>query len=107
MSKEKIKGVNVMNTCICSSCKNLKSIVAEVDCDENDITEECEFGFPSESCSECVEENCELTCEHYIEDCEEELVDMLECSKCGKPLKVVSNNMEVGQVYCPTCYLNK
>lgn len=92
-----------MSTCICSSCKNLKSIIDEID----GITEACEFGFPSESCSDCEEDHCELTCDHYIEDCEEEQFSISKCSTCGKELKVASSNVEVGPVYCPTCYLNK
>ncbi|MEG0013439.1 MAG: hypothetical protein RR618_02610 [Cellulosilyticaceae bacterium] len=96
-----------MSTCICSSCKNLKSIINEIDHDANGITEACEFGFPSESCLDCEEDHCELTCNHYIEDCEEEKFSISKCSKCGKELKVASSNVEVGSVYCPTCYLNK
>lgn len=96
-----------MNTCICSSCKNLKSIIDEIDDDIDGITEACEFGFPSESCSDCDEEHCELTCNHYIKDCEEENFSISKCCKCGKELKVVSSNVEAGPVYCPICYLNK
>ncbi|WP_053984125.1 hypothetical protein [Niameybacter massiliensis] len=96
-----------MGTCICSTCKNLKSIIDEIDDDNNDITEGCEFGFPSESCSECDEDHCELTCEHYIEDCEEEAFSISKCVKCGKELKVLASNAEAGEIYCPMCYLDK
>ena len=102
-----IRGGNVMSTCICSSCKNLKSIIDEIEYDENDITEVCEFGFPSERCLDCDDEHCELTCEHYIKDCEEGEFSISKCSKCGKELKVLSSNVEIGEIYCPICYLNK
>lgn len=96
-----------MSACICSSCKNLKSIIDEVNQDENSIIEECEFGFPSEGCMDCEEAQCELTCDHYIEDCEEEAFNTLKCCECGKELKVLSSDAEEGDVYCPICYLNK
>lgn len=96
-----------MSKCICNTCKNLKSIIDETDSDKSDIIEECEFGFPSESCSECEEENCELSCEHYIEDCEEEALSISQCAACGKELKGIASNMETGEVYCPACYLEK
>lgn len=93
-----------MSTCICNTCKNLKSIIDEIDGDG--ITESCEFGFPSESCSDCQETQCELSCEHYVEDCEEEGI-LCQCATCGKELKVVASSGETGEVYCPTCYLEK
>jgi hypothetical protein len=98
-----------MSECICSSCKNLKSIIDENDMDKNGIAEEyeCEYGSPSEKCSDCEEDTCELTCDNYISDCEEEKIIISKCIKCGKELKIVSGNNEDGEVYCVTCYLNK
>ncbi|MGL5676556.1 MAG: hypothetical protein ACRDDX_09080 [Cellulosilyticaceae bacterium] len=93
-----------MSTCICSSCKNLKDII---DNETNEITEVCEFGFPDESCAACEEVQCALTCEHYIEDAEEEAFTLVKCSACDKELKVAANNEESGEVYCPMCYLNR
>lgn len=92
-----------MSACICSSCKNLKSIMDE----KEGITESCEFGFPSENCTECEVDSCELTCDHYTAECEEEKFMMAKCSKCGEELKVTSNSQEDGVVYCLNCYLNK
>ena len=96
-----------MSECICSSCKNLKSIIDENDIDKNGIVEECEYGFPSENCSDCEEDECELTCDNYMSYCEEEKTVISKCNKCGKELKLVSSNGEYGEVYCVTCYLNK
>ncbi|MHC1750610.1 MAG: hypothetical protein AB9856_20255 [Cellulosilyticaceae bacterium] len=96
-----------MSECICSSCKNLKSVMDEQDCDQNNITEVCEFGFPSEECSYCEADGCELTCDNYVEDCEEDNFIISKCSQCGKELKVASNNEEDGPVYCLDCYLSK
>jgi hypothetical protein len=98
-----------MSECICSSCKNLKGIIDEKDIDKNGITEEyeCEYGSPSENCSDCEEDACELTCDHYMSECEEEEFIISKCVKCGKELKLVSGNKEEGEVYCVTCYLNK
>ncbi len=98
-----------MSECICNSCKNLKSIINENDSDENGIAEEyeCEYGLPSERCSDCEEEACELTCEHYINEGEEDEFIISKCISCGKELKTASGNNEDGEVYCVTCYLNK
>lgn len=93
-----------MSECICSSCKNLKNII-----DENGISEEyeCEYGFPSEKCSDCEEDMCELTCDNYVSENEEEEFIISKCIKCGKELKLAAGNAEDGEVYCVTCYLNK
>ncbi|PKM50298.1 MAG: hypothetical protein CVV02_11740 [Firmicutes bacterium HGW-Firmicutes-7] len=98
-----------MSECICCSCKNLKSIIDQNEIDKNGIAEEydCKYGFPSECCSECEEDGCELTCDNYISDYEEEKIVISKCKKCGKELKLVNSNDEDGEVYCVTCYLNK
>jgi hypothetical protein len=98
-----------MRECICSSCKNLKSIIDEKDMDQNGIAEEyeCEYGYPSEKCLECEEDQCEVTCDKYMSDSEEEELIISKCVKCGKELKFVSGNNEDGEVYCVTCYLDK
>lgn len=99
-----------MSTCICSTCKNLKTIIDQIDADGNEMTEVCAFGFPSESCSDCETDQCELTCEHYIEEVEEEEEEafiIVQCATCGKELKVVASKEEAGAVYCPECYLEK
>lgn len=94
-----------MSRCICSNCKNLITVADDMDSAENDVTEECTFGFPAESCADCETGECELSCEHYIEDCEEETFIIVQCVACGKELKVTST--EQGDVYCPMCYLEK
>ena len=91
-----------MRECICNSCKNLKNIF-----DENGISDEyeCKFGFPSESCSICEQVDCELTCDNYISDEEEEKFVITKCKKCGKELRRACGNNEDGEVYCVDCFL--
>jgi len=100
-----------MSECICSSCKNLKSVTDENNIDEDGIAEEyeceCEYGFPAENCSDCEEDGCELTCDNYMSYHEEEKIVISKCNKCGKELELVGSNNEDGEVYCVTCYLNK
>lgn len=98
-----------MQVCICSNCKNLKSVVDEQDIEKNGITEVCEFGFPSDLCLTCEADECELTCENYIEDQEDEINQfvMVKCTKCGQEVKHMTNNNDNSEVYCVTCYLNK
>ena len=96
-----------MSKCICNSCKNLKSIISEKSNNKNEINEECEFGFPSDDCLACEEDGCELTCDNYIEDNEDEKFIILKCSKCNKEVKHVSNTNDQSQVFCVTCYLNQ
>jgi hypothetical protein len=93
-----------MSECICNSCKNLKVII-----DENGITEEyeCEYGFPSEKCTSCEQGECDLTCDKYISDDEEDIIILTKCKKCGKELKHVCSSNEDGNVYCFTCFLDK
>ena len=93
--------------CICSSCKNLKSVL-----DENDelsgIYEVCEYGFVSEACESCELDGCELTCEHYMsEDIDTpDTGIVVKCTGCSKDIVLQANN-EVGEVYCVDCYLMK
>lgn len=91
-----------MSGCICSSCKNLKSIFddegAEVDC-------ECVYGYPSEGCADCEAGECELACVNYISDEEPETPVILKCSSCGRELVQVCGNSEEGRVQCVECYL--
>lgn len=94
----------MMSECICNSCKNLKGII-----DENGIAGEyeCKYGFPSDNCSSCEQDECELNCDNYIFDDEEEKIIISKCKKCGKELKRVCSNDEDGEVYCVTCFLEK
>ncbi|MBF4695564.1 hypothetical protein [Fusibacter ferrireducens] len=96
-----------MSECICSSCKHLKSIIDEGDHDQNEISETCEFGFPSEDCATCELEGCDLTCENYEKVPEESGFMMSKCSKCGQEIKHMSTNHDEGEIFCVTCYLNK
>lgn len=91
-----------MSECICNGCKNLKSII-----DENGAAEqsECEFGFPSDICTDCEDTECELVCGHYICDDEPDKIRVLICKACGKELKQVCSSTEEGEVFCIDCYL--
>jgi hypothetical protein len=92
-----------MSDCICSSCKNLKSII-----DENKNGEvkdyECQYGFPSPKCEECAEDACSETCGNYVSD-EEDNIRLLKCNKCGKELKASFDEGDDGDVYCIDCFL--
>lgn len=92
-----------MRECICSSCANLKGVI-----EENGSMEkyECEFGFPSEDCLECVNDQCEAECGNYISD-EEERIAILKCSGCGRELKQYGDDQEDGEVYCVDCYMKE
>ena len=93
-----------MGECICNSCKNLKAVVS----DEGLQGEyECRFGFPSENCRSCNEEECQETCVHYEADDDEDLFVSVKCSSCGKEMTQSSDNAEEGQVFCIDCYLKK
>lgn len=96
-----------MKSCICVGCKNLKSMVDEKSNDENEITEECEFGFPSEDCIDCEIEGCDLTCEHFESMEGEVLYKTSHCKKCGQELQFVSIDCKEDEVYCVACYLSK
>lgn len=93
--------------CICSSCKNLKSIIDEKDVTGNSIVEVCEFGFVSEDCIACELEGCELTCEHYEMVKAEEQYVIKHCARCHKELKLVAGKAEEGEHFCVACYLSK
>ncbi len=92
-----------MRECICSSCKNLKGII-----DENGAIEEyeCEFGFPSDNCSDCEVEECELACTHYESDEDETESIIVRCHLCGKELKQFDSDTNEGRIYCVDCFLN-
>jgi hypothetical protein len=81
--------------------------VDESGSDENEITEECVFGFPSEDCLDCELEGCELTCEHFESMDEEEPYKTSICKKCGQELKYVSKDCIDDEVYCITCYFEQ
>jgi len=95
-----------MQVCICSSCKNLKSVIDEEDA-ENGIIETCDYDFPSEDCSECELDGCDLTCDHYNSDQEDASIVVVKCRNCGTELKVASRNDLSAEVYCVSCYLSK
>lgn len=90
-----------MNECICNSCRNLKGVVGG----EGEVRDyECEFGFPSDKCTDCEGEGCEETCSHYVCDEGEDPVRVVTCCKCGRELKQVMDDVD-GEVYCFDCYL--
>lgn len=91
-----------MSECICSSCKNLKSILNDEGAEDGC---ECIHGFPSESCSDCETGECELSCSFYISDEEPDAPIILKCSTCGRELVQVCGNSEEGRVQCIECYL--
>ncbi len=97
-----------MSECICSSCKNLKSIIDENDIEGNSINEVCEFGFPAEGCEDCELDGCDLTCSNYVsDDVMQVQVVTKNCALCHTELEVVAGSAEEGAVYCVSCYLSK
>ncbi|HAS75000.1 MAG TPA: hypothetical protein DCS67_12720 [Clostridiales bacterium UBA8960] len=94
-------------TCVCSSCKNLKSVLDENDV-ESGIYETCEFGFVSEGCETCELDGCELTCEHYVSDVEDSVDEgiVVKCAMCSREI-VLQAHDQVGEVFCVSCYLSK
>lgn len=97
-----------MKECICNSCKHLKSVVNEKNPGSDNISDECEFGFPSDGCIDCELDGCDLTCEHYEEiEEEDEVLEVAHCAKCGKELPNLSADNDNSEVYCVTCYLNR
>lgn len=93
--------------CVCSTCKNLKSIIDDADEANQSIIETCEFDFPSEACYECELDGCELTCEHYESDILEDAFIMTTCKKCGQDIRLMARTMDHSEQYCVSCYLNK
>ncbi|GAB6110208.1 hypothetical protein [Fusibacter bizertensis] len=97
-----------MSECICSSCKNLKSVIDENDIEDNRIEEVCEFGFPADDCSSCELDGCELTCSHYVVDEADSIrVITKNCAICNTELEVVAGSVDEADVYCVSCYLTK
>ena len=93
-----------MSECICNSCKNLKGII-----DDSGAVEEyeCEFGFPSEKCSECDGEGCDLFCTHFVIEDDEEIFVSVKCAVCGRELSQAGNDNGDGKIYCIDCYLER
>jgi len=91
-----------MSECICNECKNLKSVI-----DENGKAEEaiCQFGYPSDKCNDCNDEECSETCCHYEPD-EEKTPFTINCKGCGMELKKAFDDGSEGDVFCMECYLN-
>lgn len=91
-----------MSECICNNCKNLKGIMD----DTGAVNEyECGFGFPSEECGDCDPEGCQLTCEHFISDEEDDVLVSVKCSSCGRELTQTNSDNTGGRIYCIDCYL--
>lgn len=90
-----------MSECVCNGCKNLKGIMDDTGAAEE---YECEYGFPSDKCSDCDGEECDLTCTHFIVDEYEDISVSVKCSACGRELSQVSNDKADGKIYCINCY---
>jgi hypothetical protein len=91
-----------MGECICSSCKNLKGTMDETGAIEE---YECEYGFPSDTCSSCESGECDITCSRYVCDDENAEPVILNCMTCGRELKQVCSNTDEGKVQCIDCFL--
>lgn len=91
-----------MNECICSSCKNLKCNIPD---ETENVSYECEFGFPSENCISCEGTGCDIDCSHYENDEDEEVIITVNCKKCGKELKKAFVDDAEGDILCVDCYL--
>ncbi len=94
-----------MSECICCNCRNLIGVIS----DEGGIKEyECQYGYPSEQCSECEEEEgCTCECSHYEADQEEKENETVVCAGCGKLLVKACKDNEQGEIYCMECFLRK
>ncbi|TYQ16126.1 UNVERIFIED_CONTAM: hypothetical protein Cloal_2629 [Acetivibrio alkalicellulosi] len=93
-----------MDDCICNKCLNLKKVFD----DDSEEEYKCEFGYPSDKCCECEEQDgdCNIICNHYKEDNNEYVI--VKCLGCGKELKqACQEDSEKGEIYCVNCYLNK
>lgn len=99
--KNQSKGMGYVEGCICSNCRNLKSVLNE---ETGEIEFECKYGFPSDECANCDRDDCEITCEHYEENDEEPVI--VYCSRCGRELKKVVRDDEEGEILCIDCFLN-
>ncbi len=97
MDKEKVGG------CICSDCRNLKAVIDE---ESGETDYECRYGYPSEGCRECNEDQCAVQCPNFIEDSEFE-GRLVKCGSCGKEMLQAAENGEDGEVYCINCYLER
>lgn len=93
-----------MGDCVCSGCKNLKRIM---DGDNGEENYECKFGFPSDKCEQCEEEDCDITCLNYEEDNDEVNFIAVNCKSCGKELKKIHTDDPEGEVFCVDCYLER
>lgn len=93
-----------MGDCICSGCKNLKRVIDE---DSEEEVYKCEFGYPSDRCEECEEEECDITCSRYEEESDEEDFIVVSCKGCGKELKKAYQDADEGDVFCIDCYLKE
>ena len=93
-----------MGECVCNSCKNLKRILDE---DKEEAQYKCDFGFPSDECEDCIEEECSLTCVNYQEDGDDDTFIVTNCKGCGREIKQVYKDNFEGDVFCVDCYLKK
>jgi hypothetical protein len=91
-----------MSECICNTCRNLKSVLEESGAVDQ---YECSYGFPSDNCSECDGEGCEISCVHYADD-EEDMPVKVKCARCGRELEQLCSENGEGEVYCAGCYLD-
>ncbi|GAE88574.1 hypothetical protein [Acetivibrio straminisolvens] len=94
-----------MVECICSGCRNLKRLID----DDGKETYECSFGFPSDKCEDCQEEECDIVCNNYEEDSVEADYILVSCKNCGKELKKMYNDSDdpEGEIFCVECYLKR
>lgn len=93
-----------MGECICTSCKNLRKIIDE---DSGEELYECEFGYPSDTCIDCCEGECNLTCRNFEEDTDEEVFILVNCKGCGKEIRKIYKDGNEGEVFCIDCYLKR
>lgn len=92
-----------MGECICTNCRNLKRVISE---DGEEEIYECEFGYPSDTCENCCDDDCSLTCSHFCEDNGEYESVIVTCKGCGKEIRKMYQDENEGDVFCPDCYLN-
>lgn len=102
-----------MQECICTRCKNLKSVSTpslelndDLDTNSTEILYECEFGYPDEQCIDCEVDACELTCEHFVPETTSAPIKIGHCASCGKELQLIQNEDD-GDVFCIDCFLNR